>query len=103
MILFLFQVGENSIPVLSGSKMIGLGLSESKIDPKRKWFEITWISNKTWLSECISPCNLANEVYETFAGLLENGNEQRYPFWPSKNKWIQEIEVKWSKWTWTAS
>jgi len=33
--LFLFQVGANSIPVWSGSKMIGLGLLRSKIDHKR--------------------------------------------------------------------
>ena len=34
-ILFLFQVGANSILVLSGSKMIGLGLNGSKINPQR--------------------------------------------------------------------
>jgi len=33
--LLLFQVGENFILIVSGSKMIGLGLSGSKIEPKR--------------------------------------------------------------------
>jgi len=34
-ILFLFQVRVNYILVPSGSKIIGLDLSQSKIDPKR--------------------------------------------------------------------
>jgi len=39
-VLFLFQAGANSILVPSGSKIIGLGLSESKNRSQKERYEI---------------------------------------------------------------
>jgi len=59
-ILFLFQVRANSILVPSGSKMIGLGQSESKIDPKRNDFRLYESLLKHRCQWALLPCHLDN-------------------------------------------
>ena len=100
-ILFLFQVGANSILVSSGSKMIGLDLSRSKIYPKRNYLRLyesllrhgcqKAFLHVIWAMRYMK-LSWHNYIMEMSKHPLSN---------PSMDKWTNAIKIKWSKWRWT--
>ena len=93
MILFIFEVGANSILVISGSKMISVGLSSSKINPKRNnlrlYESLLWHGCQKAFLYAIWAMRYMKLSWHSYRMKISKDAL----FDPSKDKWTKAMEI----------